>query len=102
MPYVYILRCNDGTLYTGYTTCMERRIEEHQQGLASKYTRGRRPVECVYVEELESKSEALKKEFAIKKMNRLQKERLIKENLALSGLIHKSKDGGKNNSNKKC
>lgn len=100
MPYVYILKCSDGTYYTGYTTCMERRIEEHQHGTASKYTRGRRPVECVYIEEVNSKSEALRREIAIKNMKRLDKEGLINEYRSVRFQIHNNSDDGKNNTNK--
>jgi len=77
MPYVYILRCSDSALYTGYTTDMSRRVKKHNEGKASRYTRGRLPVKCVYYEEVESKSLALKRENEIKKMRRQDKERLI-------------------------
>lgn len=77
MPYVYILKCKDNTYYTGYTVNLDRRLEEHQQGLASKYTRGRTPVELVYWESLATKSEAMKREWQLKKLNRSQKQRLI-------------------------
>ncbi|MDD3853604.1 MAG: GIY-YIG nuclease family protein [Syntrophomonadaceae bacterium] len=77
MPYVYILRCNDNTYYTGYTTELSRRLDEHNKGIASRYTRGRRPVEMVYSEELSTKSLALKREIEIKKLKRHQKEKLI-------------------------
>lgn len=80
MPYVYILRCHDQTYYTGYTTDLSRRIDQHNQGIASRYTRGRRPVELVYSEELSTKSLALKREIEIKKLKRLQKEKLISSN----------------------
>lgn len=83
MLFVYIMRCRDGTYYTGYTTDIKRRLHEHNQGLASKYTRGRRPVECVYHEQLLSKSEAMKRELAIKKMTRRQKELLIRNTPAI-------------------
>jgi putative endonuclease len=84
LPFVYILRCSDDTLYTGYTVDIDRRLEIHQEGLASKYTRGRRPVQLVYLEELDSKGEALRREIIIKKMNRPQKLVLISEYLAIS------------------
>ncbi len=77
MPYVYILKCKDNTYYTGYTVSLERRLEEHQLGLASKYTRGRTPVELVYWESLATKSEAMQRECQIKKLNRIGKQRLI-------------------------
>lgn len=77
MPYVYILKCKDNTYYTGYTVNLERRLEEHQLGLASKYTRGKTPVELVYWEELPGKSEAMQRECQIKKLKRSGKQRLI-------------------------
>lgn len=77
MPYVYILKCKDNTYYTGYTVDLERRLEEHRTGLASKYTRGRTPVELVYWESLATKSEAMQREYQIKRMRRSEKERLI-------------------------
>jgi len=77
MTYVYILKCKDNTYYTGYTVNLNRRLEEHQLGLASKYTRGRTPVELVYWETLATKSEALKRECQIKKLSRKAKQYLI-------------------------
>lgn len=74
---VYILRCYDGTLYTGYTTDLIRRLEAHQSGKGAKYTRSRRPVELVYQEELTDKSGALQREAAIKKLSRSEKLLLI-------------------------
>lgn len=75
--WVYILRCYDGTLYTGYTTDLIRRLEAHQSGKGAKYTRSRRPVELVYQEELTDKSGALQREAAIKKLSRAEKLLLI-------------------------
>lgn len=75
--FVYILRCADGTYYTGYTTEMERRLREHNEGKGAKYTRGRGPVELVYVEEGTDRSWGLRREEAIKRLTRLQKENLI-------------------------
>ena len=77
MPYVYILKCKDNTYYTGYTVNLDRRLEEHQLGLASKYTRGRTPVELVYWENMDTKSEAMQRECQIKKLDRTQKQSLI-------------------------
>lgn len=77
MAYVYILECGDGTLYTGWTDDVKQRLSKHQQGVASKYTRSRLPVKLVYLEEAESKSAALKREIAIKKLRRCQKLMLI-------------------------
>lgn len=78
MFYVYILRCNDGTLYTGFTINLENRIKTHNNGMGAKYTRGRTPVKLVYKEEYETKSEALKRECALKRLTRIQKLKIIK------------------------
>jgi len=73
-PYwVYMLQCSDKTLYTGITNDLRRRIREHNSGSASKYTRSRRPVSLVYAEAADGKSEALKRETAIKNMSRSAK-----------------------------
>ncbi|MEY8402445.1 GIY-YIG nuclease family protein [Oscillospiraceae bacterium 44-34] len=77
--YVYILRCGDGTLYTGITDDVDRRLAVHRSGKGAKYTRGRGPLEVVYTQEVPDKSAALKREIAIKKLTRQEKERLIKE-----------------------
>ena len=79
MDYVYILKCADGTLYTGWTNDLEKRIVTHNSGNGAKYTRSRLPVELVYHEEFESKSDALKREHEIKKLSREQKLELIKK-----------------------
>jgi len=77
--FVYIVRCADNTLYTGITMDVERRIDEHNNDdrLAAKYTRVRRPVESVYMENCASRSDAAKREAQIKKLKREQKEKLI-------------------------
>lgn len=77
MHYVYILRCGDETLYTGYTTDIERRVEEHQSGTGAKYTRGRGPFELVHVEEYQTRSAAMSREYEIKQLARETKEQLI-------------------------
>ena len=77
MWYLYILRCGDGTLYTGITTDVERRLEAHRQGRGAKYTRGRGPLELAYQEECGTHSEALKREYAVKQLTREEKEDLI-------------------------
>ena len=77
MWYVYILRCADGTLYTGSTDDVARRVQVHNSGKGAKYTRGRTPVEAVYSEECESYSAALKREYAIKQLTKRQKLELI-------------------------
>ena len=75
--YVYMLRCCDGSLYTGYTDDIERRLKAHQSGKGAKYTRSRLPVVLVYQEELLDKSDALRREAAIKRLTRQQKLALI-------------------------
>ena len=77
--YTYILECKDQTLYTGYTTDLERRLKVHNDGKGAKYTKIRRPVKLVYHEEFDNKSGALKREYALKQLSRKQKLLLIKE-----------------------
>ena len=76
--FVYILRCADGSLYTGITKDVSRRCEQHNAGTASRYTRGRLPVSMVYRETQATQSLALKREAAIKAMSRQEKESLIR------------------------
>lgn len=78
MYYVYILECCDKSLYTGYTNHLEKRIKAHNEGKGAKYTKGRRPVSLVYFESFQTKSEALKREYAIKQFSRKKKLELIK------------------------
>ena len=75
--YVYLLRCRDGTLYTGYTDNPERRLRVHNAGKGAKYTRSRLPVELVYQEQSPDKSAALRREREIKRMRRAEKLALI-------------------------
>ena len=75
--YTYILRCSDGTYYTGYTDHLERRVKVHNKGKGAKYTRGRLPVELMYYEEFETKAEAMKREWKLKQLDRGKKEKLI-------------------------
>ncbi|QPV61832.1 GIY-YIG nuclease family protein [Halosimplex litoreum] len=77
--FVYLLRCADDTFYTGYTTDVERRVREHDEGTGAKYTRGRTPVELVHVEGFDSKSAAMSREYEIKDGSRAAKERLVAE-----------------------
>ncbi|MDR3225979.1 MAG: GIY-YIG nuclease family protein [Clostridiales Family XIII bacterium] len=77
MNYVYIVRCADGTFYTGWTNNIEKRIEAHNSGKGGKYTRTRFPVELVYFETYPTKQEAQSREFAIKRLSRQAKEILI-------------------------
>ena len=77
MHYVYVVECSDGTLYTGYTTDVERRVEEHNAGEGAKYTRGRTPVKVVHTEEFEDRGEAMSREATIKDMSHEEKEGLV-------------------------
>lgn len=76
--YVYMVRCSDGTLYTGYTNDLKNREAKHNEGKGAHYTRIRRPVNIVYSEEFETKSEAMKREHQIKSLKREDKERLMR------------------------
>ena len=76
MNYTYILLCKDGTLYTGWTNDLKKRIKAHNMGKGAKYTKARRPVKLVYYEEYQTKEEAMKRECAIKRMGRKDKERM--------------------------
>ena len=75
--YVYIVECSDGSLYTGWTTDVAKRVEAHNSGKGAKYTRSRRPVKLVYTEELPTKEEALSREAQIKKLTSVNKRQLI-------------------------
>lgn len=77
MNYTYIVRCSDGSLYTGWTNDLEKRIRAHNEGKGSKYTKSRRPVELVYYEAFEKKEEAMSREWAIKQMSREEKKGLL-------------------------
>ena len=78
MYYVYIVKCSDGTLYTGSTHDLVKRIDTHNTGkTGAKYTKARRPVELVYTESFETKGQALTREWCIKKLTRAQKESLF-------------------------
>lgn len=80
MYYTYILKCNDGSLYCGYTTDPKKRLETHNRGEGAKYTKSRLPCQMVYLEEFDNKSDAMKRECQIKKLTRGEKLRLIEEN----------------------
>lgn len=75
--FIYILECSDGTLYTGYTNDLDKRLAAHNAGKGAKYTRVRLPVRRVYEEYFDSKSAAMQREYAIKKLSRPQKIKLI-------------------------
>ncbi len=77
MYHVYILKCHDGTLYTGSTNDLQKRLETHNLGKGAKYTRGRLPVKLVYSESFTTKGEALKREAQIKHFSRNQKLSLL-------------------------
>ena len=77
MNYTYILKCSDETLYTGWTNHLEKRLADHNAGKGAKYTKSRLPVEIVYYETFASKEEAMRREYAIKKLSRKEKLKLI-------------------------
>ena len=77
--YTYIVRCADGTLYTGWTNDLKKRIKAHNSGKGAKYTKTRRPVELVYFEHFATKEEAMSREYHIKQLKRAQKQALIDE-----------------------
>ena len=77
MNYTYIVRCIDGTLYTGWTTDVKQRMDAHNAGRGAKYTRGRGPVTLVYQEAFETKEAAMQREYQIKHMSREEKLKLI-------------------------
>ncbi len=76
--HLYLLKCGDGTLYTGITTDLPRRLSEHNNGTASRYTRSRLPVKLIYQESCRDRSSALKKEYEIKALSRKDKEEYVK------------------------
>ena len=79
MNYAYILKCADGTLYTGWTNDLEKRLKTHNEGKGSKYTRARLPVTLVYFEKFDTPKEAMSREYQIKQLTRAQKLKLICE-----------------------
>ena len=78
MNYTYILKCKDGSLYTGWTNDLEQRVAAHNTATGAKFTYARRPVELVYFEEFETKEQAMKREYAIKQMARKDKLELVR------------------------
>ncbi|GAA0608970.1 GIY-YIG nuclease family protein [Virgibacillus siamensis] len=78
---VYILRCSDNTLYTGYTNDLEHRLAMHEEGKGAKYTKGRGPFQVLFVEKFPEKSEALQREYQIKQLTRKGKFQLIRDKL---------------------
>jgi len=85
--YLYLIRCRDGSLYTGITTDVDRRLAEHQSGKGSKYLRGRSPLILVFQKELGSKNLALAMENKVKKLTKKQKEELIRDKTLIDELI---------------
>lgn len=79
MNYTYLLRCRDGSLYCGWTNRLEERLKAHNEGKGAKYTRSRRPVELIYYEEFPTKEQAMSREYAIKRLTRAAKLRLISD-----------------------
>lgn len=79
MNYTYIVRCQDNTLYTGWTTDLKKRLKAHNEKKGAKYTKNRTPVTLVYYEEYETKQEAMKREYAIKQLSRAEKLELIEQ-----------------------
>lgn len=77
--YTYIVRCSDGTFYTGWTNNLDKRIRDHNEGRGAKYTRSRRPVILEYYEEFPTREEAMSREWAIKHMPRGKKEEMIRK-----------------------
>ena len=77
MAFTYILKCSDGTLYTGWTVNLEKRLKSHNNGRASKYTRARLPVSLVHQESFSSRKEAMQREYEIKQLSRKEKESLF-------------------------
>ena len=77
--YTYILRCRDGTLYTGWTNDIEKRLRDHNSGCGAKYTRSRRPAELAYLERFETRHAAMHRECEIKRMTRGEKLLLVAE-----------------------
>lgn len=75
--YTYIVKCRDGSLYTGWTNDLERRVREHNAGKGAKYTKSRRPVALAYYETFDTKQEAMSREYAIKRMKRKEKLKLV-------------------------
>lgn len=83
--YTYIVRCSDGSLYTGWTNDLEKRVDAHNAKKGAKYTKSRTPVELVYYECFATKQEAMRREYEIKQYNKKEKERLLQEFEALCG-----------------
>lgn len=94
MNYTYLLQCADGSLYCGWTNCLWERVKAHNEGRGAKYTRGRRPVKLVYYEEFPTRQEAMRREAAIKRLTRQEKERLAAGGVRLFGQDSRNPEGG--------
>jgi len=90
---LYIIKCGDGTLYTGITNDLARRVKQHNDGSASRYTRSRLPVKLVYQQSCRGRSLALKKELAVKALSRKEKEEYIKQNKSVATKARRHKEG---------
>lgn len=77
LNYTYILECKDGTYYTGWTNNLDKRLKDHNKGKGAKYTKARLPVSLIYYEEFQTKEEAMSREYAIKRMTRSEKNKLV-------------------------
>ena len=86
MNYIYIVECSDGTLYTGWTNDLSKRLEAHNAGKGAKYTRSRRPVALAYYESFRTKEEAMRREYEIKHFTRKRKQKLIQDGRACSSV----------------
>jgi putative endonuclease len=82
MPFVYLVECADGTLYAGWTVDLQRRVKAHNRGKGARYTRSRRPVRLVYWEPCDSQGAALRREAALRRLNRSQKLALVEQHRA--------------------
>jgi len=85
----YVLECNDGSFYAGYTNNLARRIRFHNEGKGAKYTRAKRPVRCIFLEAFETKSEAMQVEYRFKQLTRSAKERYIKKEVICNEITKK-------------
>ncbi len=100
--YTYILTCADGTLYCGWTNHLEQRVKAHNEGRGAKYTKARRPVVLSYWEAFETKEEAMRREYAIKRLTRSEKLRLIGIGEGESGQAPGRTDQNKGHSKRLC
>ena len=92
MNYTYMVMCSDGTLYTGWTNDLDKRIRCHNKGQGAKYTKSRLPVRLVYCEEFKTKQEAMQREYAIKQLSRKEKLRLLDEYGSFQPQVQESRD----------